>query len=156
MRYWLMKSEPSAYSIEDLARDARTSWDGVRNYQVRNFMRDEMEVGDPVLFYHSNMTPPAVVGLARVCRSAYPDHTAWDPDDIHYDPRSTPEKPLWMMVDIEFVERFPHPVSLPRLRQVPELEDMLVLRKGVRLSVQPVEEYHFLIVEQLGRTGEGK
>ncbi|MEO1131164.1 MAG: EVE domain-containing protein [Cyanobacteria bacterium J06639_1] len=146
-----MKSEPQAYSIEDLERDRVTPWDGVRNYQARNLMRDRMKVGDRVLFYHSNAKPPGVVGLARVSRLAYPDFTAWDKEDNHYDPKSTPDNPIWMMVDVEFVEKFPRLVSLSDLKARDDLTGMLVTKRGMRLSVQPVEPEHFEIVCQLGR-----
>lgn len=141
-RYWLMKSEPSSYSIDDLQRQGKSSWDGVRNYQARNYMRD-MRVGDLALFYHSNANPPGVAGIAKVCKEAYPDHTALDPNNHHYDPKSTPENPIWMMVDVEFVEKFPELVSLPELKANPKLDGMLVVKRGTRLSVQPVEKKHF-------------
>jgi predicted RNA-binding protein with PUA-like domain len=149
-RYWLMKSEPNVYSIDDLARDGRTFWDGVRNYQARNFMRDQMKVGDEVLFYHSNAEPPGVVGIARVVREGYPDHTARDPNSKYYDPKATEEDPRWFMVDVEFVEKFDEMVSLDTLRSTPGLENMLVTKKS-RLSVQPVTEQEFEIVRRLGR-----
>ena len=145
-RYWLMKTEPDTYSIDELHREKRTCWDGVRNYQARNLMRDDMKVGDLILFYHSNAKPPGVAGVARVCREAYPDHTAWDPESEYYDSRSTPDNPVWMMVDVEFVERFPEPVSLEQLKETPALEGMLVTKKGQRLSIQPVSSEHFEIV----------
>jgi predicted RNA-binding protein with PUA-like domain len=145
-RYWLMKTEPSTYSIDDLAREKRTCWDGVRNYQARNLMRDEMRVGDLILFYHSNAKPPGVVGLARVCRESYPDHTAWDPESEYYDSRATPDNPVWLMVDVEFVERFPEPISLERLKENSSLDGMLVIKKGQRLSIQPVIAEHFEVV----------
>ncbi len=147
--YWLIKTEPGCYSIEDLAQDSTTSWDGVRNYQARNFMKDDMKTGDMVLFYHS-VTNPSVAGLARVVREAYPDHTAFDPEDRHFDPRSTPEKPRWFMVDIEFVTAFARPIPLKELRQTPGLENMELLRKGSRLSVMPVRKEEFSIIEKLG------
>lgn len=152
MKHWLMKTEPGCFSIDDLAAlpGRTTSWDGVRNFQARNFMRDDMRVGDLVLFYHS-VTDPGVVGVARVEREAYPDHSAFDPDDRHYDPRSTPDRPLWFMVDVSFVEKFATPVSLRVLRGVKGLEGMSVLRKGSRLSVMPVSEREFEIVCDLGR-----
>jgi predicted RNA-binding protein with PUA-like domain len=138
-RYWLMKSEPSSFSIHDLKQAPRqtTCWDGVRNYQARNYMR-QMKVGDQILFYHSNAAPPAVVGVAEVVREAYPDQTAYDPEDHHYDSNSTPANPIWDMVDIRLVKVFPQPISLDRLRQEPGLTRMELLRKGSRLSVQPV------------------
>jgi predicted RNA-binding protein with PUA-like domain len=149
-RYWLMKSEPSVYSIDDLARDGRTHWDGVRNYQARNFMRDQMKLGDEVLFYHSNAEPPGVVGIARVVREGYPDHTARDPNSKYYDPKASEEDPRWFMVDVEFVEKFDEIVSLDTLKSTPGLENMLVTKKS-RLSVQPVTEREFEIVRRLGR-----
>lgn len=147
--YWLMKSEPGCFSIDDLAAapDQITFWDGVRNYQARNLMR-KMLVGDKVLFYHS-VTDPAVVGLAEVVREAYPDHTAWDPREKHFDPASTPDKPRWDMVDIQLVEKFHRPMPLPFLRTVPDLAGMELLRKGSRLSVQPVTEKQFKAIVQL-------
>ena len=150
-RYWLMKSEPNAYSIDRLKKDRTTCWDGVRNYQARNFMRDEMKVGDLVLFYHSNAKPTGVVGVARVCREGYPDDTAWDKKDKHYDPKSTREKPVWMMVDIEFERKFPRIVPLEELKASKQLEGMLVTRRGQRLSVQPVDKKHFDIVCKLAK-----
>lgn len=151
-RYWLMKSEPDVYSIGDLEREGRAEWDGVRNYQARNFMRDDMRVGDRVLFYHSNAKPPGVAGIARVCREAYPDHTALDPDSDYHDPKSTRENPRWYMVDVEFVERFASLVSLSELRNTPGLEEMMVLRRGMRLSVQPLSRKEFDIVVKLARS----
>jgi predicted RNA-binding protein with PUA-like domain len=149
--HWLMKSEPDVYAIADLERDGRTSWEGVRNYQARNFMRDRMRVGDPVLFYHSGADPAGVAGIAHVCREAYPDPTAFDPDSPYHDPRSTREEPRWLMVDVQFVERFPEVVPLARLKQTPGLEAMEVTRRGSRLSVQPVAAAEFDIVVRLGR-----
>jgi predicted RNA-binding protein with PUA-like domain len=151
-RYWLMKVEPSAYSIDDLARDGSTSWEGVRNYQARNFMRDEMQVGDGVLFYASNADPSGVTGLAEIARAAYPDAYAWKKGHTYFDAASTPEKPLWYSVDIRFVERFPRVVSLDTLKSTPGLEDMVVTKKGSRLSIQPVTKREFDIVTKLGRS----
>ena len=153
MNFWLMKSEPESYSIDDLKRDNKTHWDGVRNYQVRNFMRDRMKVGDMVLFYHSSAEPPGVAGLAQICKSAYPDPTAWNPKDHHYDPKSDPQDPTWLMVDVKFVEKFPQFVSLSALRANPKLKGLLVLKRGMRLSVQPVEKSHFQIIQKMGRSG---
>ncbi len=153
-RHWLVKSEPDVYSIEALEKEGRGCWDGVRNYQARNFMRDDMKVGDLVLYYHSNTNPPGVVGIAKVCREGYPDHTALDPKDPHYDPKATRDDPIWMMVDLEFVERFPGIVSLDTLKATADLEGMLVTRRGQRLSVQPVEAAHFRVVRKLGRKAE--
>jgi len=150
-RYWLMKVEPSAYSIDDLARDGSTSWEGVRNYQARNFIRDEMQVGDGVLFYASNADPSGVTGLAEIARAAYPDAFAWKKGHTYFDAASTPEKPLWYAVDIRFVERFPGIVSLETLKSTPGLEEMVVTKKGSRLSIQPVTKREFEIVMKLGR-----
>jgi predicted RNA-binding protein with PUA-like domain len=140
-RYWLVKSEAEVFSIEDLASSpGRTScWDGVRNYQARNFMRN-MKVGDRVLFYHSNGNPPAVVGIAEVARTAYPDLTQFDPRDPHYDPGSKRDAPRWDMVDLRFVRKFTTPLPLDLLRRQPKLRYMELLRKGSRLSVQPVRK----------------
>ena len=145
MRYWLMKSEPSAFSIEDLknAPNGTDHWDGIRNYQARNFMRDEMKRGDRVLFYHSSADPMAVVGTAQVVRKAYPDHTALDPDSKYFDPKSTSENPRWVMVDIQFESQFAVPLTLAELRKLPQLNDMMLLKKGQRLSIQPVTEEEF-------------
>ena len=153
MRYWLMKSEPSAFSIQDLrkVRGQTTSWDGVRNFQARNFMR-AMKNGDRILFYHSSADPPEVVGIAEVVREAYPDDSAFDPKDIHYDPRSTPAKPLWDMVDIKLVRIFPAPIPLDRLRKEPALKRMELLRKGSRLSVQPVRSEEWALVLKLAES----
>src|SRR5215218_6522671 len=137
-RYWLMKVEPSAYSIDDLARDGSTSWEGVRNYQARNFMRDQMQEGDGVLFYASNADPSGVTGVATIARAGYPDHYSWKKGHKYYDAASTKESPLWYMVDIAFAERFPGIVSLETLKGTKGLEKMVVTQKGSRLSVQPV------------------
>ena len=150
-RYWLVKSEPSVYSIDDLARDRKTFWHGVRNYQARNTMRDEMKKGDLVLFYHSNADPPGVAGMARVCREAYPDFTAWDRESEYHDPKSSEENPIWFMVDVEFVEKFPTFVSRDDLCADPSLNDALVTRKGRTPSVQPVEPAHFRRIRTLAR-----
>ncbi|MBT8492257.1 MAG: EVE domain-containing protein [Deltaproteobacteria bacterium] len=152
-KYWLMKSEPDAYGIDDLERDGSGEWDGVRNYQARNFMRDGMKVGDKVLFYHSNAKPPGVAGIAEVCRESYPDHTAWDPKSKYHDPKSSKDEPRWFMVDVKHVETFPDVVSLDTIRETPGLEDMLVIRRGMRLSIQPVEADEFAIIAKMGRGG---
>ena len=149
-----MKTEPDVYSIDDLERDGTTFWDGVRNYQARNFMRDEMRPGDGVLFYHSNADPPGVAGLAEVVRPGYPDPTARDPASDYYDPKATDADPRWYMVDIRFVEKFPALVPLAVLRETPGLGAMLVNRKS-RLSVQPVTPAEFEIVARLGRRRVG-
>lgn len=147
MKYWLIKTEPSAFSFEDLknAPNQTTHWDGVRNYQARNFMR-EMKAGDLVLFYHSQLNPPEIVGIAKVVRTAYPDHTQFDSASNYFDPKSTPENPRWQMVDIRAHQAFESPITLTELRATPGLEEMVLLRKGSRLSVQPVTEEEWKIV----------
>ena len=148
-RYWLMKSEPHVYPWEQLIEDGSTHWDGVRNYQARNLMRDEMSIGDLVLFYHSNCKPPHVAGIARVCKEGSPDHTARDPSSNYFDPKATLEDPRWVMVDIEPVIELSS-VELSDLRLNPELEGMPLLRRGQRLSVQSVLPEHFEIVCRMG------
>ena len=138
MNYWLMKSEPNDYSIDDLAHDKKTHWDGVRNYQARNMMRDKMQLGDLIFFYHSNIKPPGIVGVMEVCSTPYPDHTAFDPADKHYDIKSDPEEPRWIMVDVKFKQKFDRLISIDELRQQKELQNMMILRKGNRLSITPV------------------
>ncbi len=150
-RYWLMKCEPSAYTIDDLARDGRTSWEGVRNYQARNFMRDQMQEGDGVLFYASNADPSGVTGLATIGRAGYPDHFAWKKGHKYFDAAGRSASPTWYMVDVVFVERFAAVVSLETLKATKGLEDMMVIQKGSRLSVQPVTKAEFDIVTRLGR-----
>ena len=145
-RYWLMKSEPETYSIADLKRDGKTCWDGVRNYQARNLMRDEMQVGDGVLFYHSREKPMGVYGIAEIVREAYPDDSAFDPQDKHYDPKSDPANPTWMMVDIGYVGTLETPVTLDMLKQTPGLEKMMVIQRGSRLSVQPITKKEWDII----------
>jgi len=143
MKIWLMKSEPNCYSIDDLKKDGKTQWEGVRNYQARNFMMKDMSLNDAVLFYHSNAKPPGIAGLAKVCRLSYPDYFAWDEESDYFDPRSTQEKPIWHMVDVAFVKKFDQLISLPKLRLTSELADMKVLQKGSRLSIQPVDKSHY-------------
>ena len=147
-KFWLMKSEPSAFSIDDLrhAPDQTTCWDGVRNYQARNFMR-EMAIGDQVLFYHSNADPPGVVGIAEVVKTAYPDPTQFDRQDAHYDPQSEPSSPRWDMVDIKLVRKLSRLLTLNNLREQGSLKQMVLLRKGSRLSVQPVslQEWKYIL-----------
>ena len=150
-KYWLMKCEPAAYTIADLSRDGTTSWEGVRNYQARNFMRDEMQVGDAVLFYASNADPSGVTGLATIARAGYPDQFSWKKGHKYFDAASSKEKPLWYMVDIAFERQFGGTVSLETLKNTPGLENMVVTRKGSRLSVQPVTRAEYNIVVRLGR-----
>jgi predicted RNA-binding protein with PUA-like domain len=143
MQYWLIKSEAEMYSIDDLKRDKRTAWTGIRNYQARNFMRDEMKAGDRCLFYHSNSEPSGVYGIAEVASAAKPDLTAQDKSDEHYDPKALHENPIWMCVDMRFVKKFKKPVPLSVLRADPKLRGMLLLAPGSRLSVMPVSKVHF-------------
>ncbi len=147
MNHWLMKSEPSAFSIDDLKRNRREPWDGVRNYQARNFMRDDMRVGDKVFFYHSNCAEPGIVGLAKVASKPYPDPTQFDPDDGHFDPKSPRDNPRWILVDIAYVRRLKRTISLAELKNCPELADFALVRKGNRLSVMPVgaEDWDFIL-----------
>jgi predicted RNA-binding protein with PUA-like domain len=142
MKYWLMKSEPGEFSIDDLASRPRQTehWDGVRNYQARNMMRDGMKTGDLVFFYHSNCETPGIVGIARIVREAYPDHTAFDPENKHFDPSSDPEKPRWLMVDVQFVRKLKRTITLAELKDGPELQGLALIRRGNRLSIMPVEE----------------
>ena len=156
-QFWLMKSAPDSFSIHDLARSPKktTCWSGVRNYQARNFMR-AMKKGDCVLFYHSSTDPPAVAGTAMVVQEAYPDHTALDPKDDHYDPKASRENPIWEMVDIRLHEIFAAPVPIGQLRSVKELAGMELLRKGSRLSVQPVRPREFDVVVQLAKAARTK
>lgn len=149
MNFWLMKSEPGCFSIDDLRRrpNATEPWDGVRNYQARNFLRDVVKAGDGVLFYHSNCPVPAIVGLARVVRGGYPDHTALDPREKHFDAKATDENPIWYMIDVQYLRHLTNPISRDDLRLHPLLCNMGVLRKGNRLSVQPVtaEEWQAIL-----------
>jgi predicted RNA-binding protein with PUA-like domain len=148
-KYWLMKTEPTCYSIDDLKRDKTTAWSGVRNYQARNFMK-KMEIGDGVLFYHSNCAEPAVVGIAKVSAKAYADKTQFDAKDEHYDPRSTSSgQAIWQNVDVSFVKKFKNPVTLFQMKTDPSLDGIMVAQKGSRLSVQPVSKKHFEHVESL-------
>ena len=154
--YWLVKSEPNTFSIEDLARSPNhtTCWDGVRNYQARNFMR-EMAIGDHVLFYHSNADPPSVVGIAEVVKTAYPDETQFDKRSDHYDPTSTVAAPRWDVVDLKYRETFETTVSLDQLRKESKLKGMVLLRKGSRLSVQPVTESEWALIMKLAGSKRG-
>ena len=151
MNHWLVKSEPNDFSIDDLqaAPGGETFWDGVRNYQARNFMRDAMKPGDPVFYYHSNCAEPGIVGIASVSREAYPDHTAFDPADKHFDPKSDPQNPRWYMVDVRFERKLDRVISLRELRRYADgpLKDMALLRRGNRLSVTPVTaaQWNFIL-----------
>ena len=142
MAYWLFKSEPDVFGIDDLAAQPNGTdhWDGVRNYQARNFMRDDMAVGDQGFFYHSNTKEPGIVGIVEIVREAYPDHTAFDPEDPHYDPKSDPDDPRWYMVDVKFVRKLDRTITLTELKQHPELSHLPLVKKGNRLSIMPVDE----------------
>lgn len=151
MQYWLMKSEPESFSIDHLQRatDATHCWDGVRNYQARNFMRDSMQVGDLVFFYHSNCKIPGIFGIAKIVSPSYPDHTAFDPESKYYDPKSSPEKPRWYMRDVQLVTKFTQPLSLTQLRNHPKLSTMVILRPGNRLSITPVTPLEWQTILQI-------
>lgn len=153
-KYWLIKSEPDVFGFDDLAKckDQTEHWDGIRNYQARNFMRDEMQQGDVAIFYHSNAGPEVgAVGLATVAsEKAYPDHTQFDPKSKYYDPKSKPEDPRWLMVDFKWGKAFKRLVTLKELKEAPELEEMLVVKRGQRLSIQPVDKVHFKAVCKRG------
>lgn len=151
-KYWLLKSEPDVFSFDDLwAAPGRTTlWDGVRNYQARNFLRDEMQVGDGVLYYHSNADPMGIAGIAEVASEAYPDPTQFDPADPHHDPRSDPADPRWYVVDVRAVARLPRFVTLADLKAATKLKDMAVVQRGQRLSVQPVRAAEWREVLRLG------
>ena len=151
VNYWLMKSELDVYPWSQLIEDKTTHWDGVRNYQARNIMRDDMKIGDWVLFYHSNCKPPHVAGVATVCKEGYPDFTAQDPNSKYFDEKANPENPRWMMVDIEPVMELEEIIPLDAVKNNPECDGMLLVRKGQRLSVQPVEEQHFSAVLRMAK-----
>jgi predicted RNA-binding protein with PUA-like domain len=151
-RYWLMKSEPSVFSIDDLAsaKDQTTRWDGVRNYQARNLLRHDIAIGDGVIFYHSSADPPAAAGTAKIVRAGYPDPTQFDPRDGHFDRDSQRDDPRWFSVDIKFESKFARPVTLAELRAAPALKDMVLLRRGSRLSVQPVTPGEWKQIVKMG------
>lgn len=153
MAYWLFKSEPSTFSIDDLIASPKqtTHWNGVRNYQVRNMLRDDMQVGDQVFFYHSNCTPPGIVGTMKIVKAGYPDSSAWDKKSEYFDAKSTIAKPLWYMVDVCFVKKFKTIISLDEMKQHPELSSMLIARKGNRLSITPVTEKEWKTIIKLSQ-----
>lgn len=153
MAFWLVKTEPDSYSIDDLARDKQTFWDGVRNYQARNSMRDGMKLGDEVFFYHSGGETPAIVGMAKVVKEAYPDHSAFDPKSKYFDEKSKRESPTWMMVDLAFERKFDPPITLESLRAIKSLAKMVLLQKGSRLSVQPVTADEFKTIMAIAKSG---
>ncbi len=149
VKYWLMKSEPITYSIDHLKKDKATWWGGVRNYQARNFMMKDMQAGDWVLFYHSNCERPGIAGLAKVLKAAEPDETQFDPQSDYYDGKAAAERPIWFCVQIGFVKKWNSLLSLSQLKEKTELDGMMLLKKGQRLSVQPVSEKEFFIVKSI-------
>lgn len=152
MNYWLLKNEPDDFSVDDLAAapGKTTHWDGVRNYQARNFIRDDMRVGDQAFFYHSNCEVPAVAGIVEIVREAYPDHTAFDPEDPHFDPRSDPDDPRWYMVDVRLKRKLRRPIPLSEIKQhADELEGFHLIQRGSRLSVMPVDPRHWKLILSL-------
>jgi len=151
MKYWLMKSEPDVFGIDHLAKMPKKTehWDGIRNYQVRNMMRDEMKKGDLVFFYHSNCKEPGIVGIARIVKEAYPDFTAFDPKEKYYDPKSKPKNPRWLMVDVQLVRKFKRTISLQELKSYKTLSEMIILRRGNRLSITPVSKKHWDFILKL-------
>uniref|UniRef100_A0A7S0TDJ2 Thymocyte nuclear protein 1 n=1 Tax=Elphidium margaritaceum TaxID=933848 RepID=A0A7S0TDJ2_9EUKA len=152
-KYWLMKSEPDAFSIDDLKAKGSNSehWDGIRNYQVRNMIRDEIQCGDEALFYHSNCKPPGVVGSMVVCRECYADHTAFDKTEKYYDPKSDPNNPRWFMFDVRFQNKFNRFISLNELKQAKELQTMRILQRGNRLSITPITKNEYEIICKMGQ-----
>jgi len=149
--YWLFKSEPESFSISDLEQEKTTNWDGVRNFQARNFLKNEIKLGDQVFFYHSNADPPGIVGIAEVVKEGYPDHTAFDKKDHHYDPKSNPDKPTWYMVDIKHVKTFKELIGLPELKEQKALKDMVLLQRS-RLSIQPVTEGEWQAILKMAKS----
>ena len=153
MHYWLMKSEPNAFSIDDLNnRPKKTAhWDGVRNYQARNMLRNDLKQGDLAFFYHSSCNPPGIVGIIEVVKEGYPDFTSWNPEADHYDPASLPDNPRWFMVDVKLIKKFPRLISLDEIKKHPKLKNMVILRKGNRLSVTPVTAEEWKTILMLGK-----
>jgi predicted RNA-binding protein with PUA-like domain len=146
MAYWLMKSEPDTYGIDDLVREKRNMWEGCRNYVVRNYIRDDMQIGDLAFFYHSNIPPVGIVGVMKIVSEAYPDPTQWDPNSDYFDPKSKKENPRWYVRDVEFVRKFKRTITLAELREIPGLEEMVVTRKGNRLSICRVTPQEWEII----------
>ena len=152
MKYWLIKSEPELFSIDDLAKskDKTTYWDGVRNYQARNFLRDEMQIGDRIVFYHSNSEPSGAIGICEVVKAGYPDFTAFDPKDIHYDPNSKKDNPTWIMVDVKFIQKFERLVPISEIKGNNKLNKMQLVQRGNRLSVMPLTKSEFDELVKMG------
>lgn len=155
MKYWLLKSEPEVFSIDDLRREKKTCWTDIRNYQARNYLQ-EMALGDLCLFYHSNAEPPGVAGIAKVVKLAYPDPTQFQQKSEYYDPKASPENPRWFSPDVQFVEKFKHFIPIEELRQCAELSKLPLLQRGSRLSVHPVTSKEFSVIEKLGNQSEKK
>jgi predicted RNA-binding protein with PUA-like domain len=153
LKYWLIKSEPEVFSIDDLAKakNQTTFWDGVRNYQARNFMRDEMKIGDQVIFYHSNSEPPGAAGICEVVKEGYPDFTAFDPDDLHYDPKSKKDSPTWIMIDVKFIKKLNKFVPISQIRKNKKLQKIQLLQSGNRLSVMPLTKAEFDELMKMGK-----
>ncbi len=149
-KHWLIKSEPDVFSIDDLAKSKTTHWDGVRNYQARNFIRDEIKIGDKVIFYHSNAEPPAAVGICEIIKEAYPDFSAFDPEDSHYDPKSKKDSPTWFMFNVKFVKKFSRPVSITEIKANKKLQKMSLVQRGNRLSVMPITKDEFDEIVRMG------
>ena len=149
-KHWLIKSEPDVFSIDDLAKSKTTHWDGVRNYQARNFIRDEIKIGDKVIFYHSNAEPPAAVGICEIIKEAHPDFSAFDPEDSHYDPKSKKDSPTWFMFNVKFVKKFSRPVSITEIKANKKLQKMSLVQRGNRLSVMPVTKDEFDEIVRMG------
>lgn len=147
MKYWLMKTEPDVFSMDDLKQAGREPWDGIRNYQARNFMRDDMSIGDRVLIYHSRAKPLGIVGEAEVASEPYPDPTQFDASGKYYDPKSKPEDPRWVLVDVAYLRHFPKMATLDVLKTLPGLEDMMVTKRGMRLSIQPVKQSEYEVIQ---------
>lgn len=150
MNYWLMKSEPAAFSFEDLKKVKTTCWDGVRNYQARNFLRDSMKKGDLAFFYHSNTDEPCVMGICEIIKEGYPDHTAFDPENIHFDPKGDMNEPVWYMVDVRYKAELKNPVALARIKENEKHQNMKLVQKGNRLSITPVSRDEFDEILRMG------
>ncbi len=150
-QYWLLKSDAESYSFGDLKRDGSTAWTGVRNYQARNYMRDDMKPGDKAFFYHSNTDIPGIVGVCEIASTSFPDDMAFDPKDSHFDPKSTNEKPIWCAVEVKYVKHFKNPITLEELRKLEGLEKMVILQKGSRLSITPVTEGEWKVVMDVAK-----
>ena len=152
-KYWLFKSEPDVFSWDDLVKSKKrtTTWEGIRNYQARNLLRDECKNGDQVFFYHSRTNPPAIMGIAEVVKEAYPDPEQFDPKSKYYDSSSDPSDPRWLMVDVKATKAFRNPIDLPTLKEHAQLEGLMVIKRGARLSIQPVDPEHWRLISKMGK-----